>query len=355
VTPPVTYDLSLYHGKWYLYWGLAPLLFLWPFYLLGGVHASDYIFTMLGGLANVFLMYLCLRQVKRYFGLSLSLFAEVFLLLSYAFASPNFALSLHGTIWFTSQIFAATFLLLSLLFFFLHLNTGKNYQVLLSVAFFCLACLSRYSLIANGFLFLYLFSHRRGTVQKLSPRLLLTMVFIVLCFLSLGLFFNYLKFQNIFEVGERFVQGASRYVQIEHSGKIFSMSYLWNNSYYGFLNLRFSFSWYPLAIHPDPEGNSAFLFYPSLLLCSVPFLKYRQFDAKKRFFILIAGIAITVLVIGMLLYFADGWLQVGYRYLYDAFPLCFLLMLLTVSSVSENVLWILLIAGISINYVAILN
>src|SRR5207248_3825654 len=146
VTPASTYDLSLYHGKWYLYWGPAPVLLLWPFYLLWGLNASDVLFTMLGGLANVVLLYLCIRQMRRYFSLSLSPIAEAFLLLSFAFASPNFFLSLVGRIWFTNQIFATTFLLAFYFFFFKYLNTGNLLHIVVSIVFFCLACLTRYSL-----------------------------------------------------------------------------------------------------------------------------------------------------------------------------------------------------------------
>lgn len=353
VTPPNTYDLSLYHSKWYLYWGSAPILFLWPFYLLWGTNASDVLYTMLGGLANVLLMYFCVREVKRYFNLSLSPLAELFLILGYAFASPNFTLSLEGKIAFTSQIFATTYLLLFLFFFFKYLNTAKQYQIMLAVTFFCLACLSRYSLIFNGLLLTYLLCDRKLTGKKISPRLLLSIGSLLVFFLLLGALLNYMKFQNIFEVGLRFVQGAPRYTAIEHSGKIFSLGYLWHNIYYGFLN-PVSLSWQPLAIKVDSEGNSAFLFYPSLLLCPLLFFKYKHFDTKKRFFVLITGAAIVITVVSLLLYFSDGWAQFGYRYLLDAFPLYFLLLSLVLPYLSENVLWTILIWGTSINFLAIM-
>ena len=53
VTPPATYDLSLFEGRWYLYWGPAPVLFVLPFYLLSHLQASDVVFTMMGGIINV--------------------------------------------------------------------------------------------------------------------------------------------------------------------------------------------------------------------------------------------------------------------------------------------------------------
>src|ERR1700693_5286944 len=39
VIPHSTFDLSLYQGRWYLYWGPAPVLLLWPFYLIWGTNA----------------------------------------------------------------------------------------------------------------------------------------------------------------------------------------------------------------------------------------------------------------------------------------------------------------------------
>jgi hypothetical protein len=112
--------------------------------------------------------------MKIYFSISLSLMAEVFLILTFAFASPSFFLSLAGKIWFTNQIFATTFLLLFYCFFFQYLNTSKLYSIVASVAFFCLACLTRYSLLFNGLLLTYLFWDRKVTGKKIELRLLVS-------------------------------------------------------------------------------------------------------------------------------------------------------------------------------------
>lgn len=53
VTPPTKFDLSLFHNKWYLYWGPAPGLFILPFYIISRLNASDVIFTLLAGIGNV--------------------------------------------------------------------------------------------------------------------------------------------------------------------------------------------------------------------------------------------------------------------------------------------------------------
>ncbi|SRR6266487_3198624 len=354
VTPPSTYDLSLYHGKWYLYWGPAPVLLLWPFYLIWGVNASDVLYTMLGGVANVVLIYLCICEMKNYFSISLSLMAEAFLLLSFAFASPNFFLSLTGNIWFTSQIFAITFLFLYYFFFFKYLNTGKVYHIAVSVAFFCLACLTRYSLLFNGLLLAYLFWDSKITGKKITLRLLVSVSLTGLFFVCLGAFYNYLKFQNILEVGQRFQQGSERYAAILKSGKILSFNYFWYNFYYYFLNpISFSLRKYMLRI--DVEGNSVLMVYPSLLLVSVLFFKFKRFDAKKRFFVLTVAVAALITLTFLMLYFATGRVQFGNRYFFDAFPLFFLLLVLVMPYIPKPVQLVLMIWGIVINFWGVLT
>ncbi len=353
VTPVSTYDLSLYHGKWYLYWGPAPVLLLWPFYLIWGVKASDVLYTMLGGVANVVLIYLCIREMKRYFSISLSLMAETFLLLSFAFASPNFFLSLTGNIWFTSQIFATTFLLLFYFFFFQYLNTGRLYHIVVSVAFFCLACLTRYSLLFNGLLLVYLFWDSKMTGKKIELRLLVSVGLTLLFFVCLAAFYNYLRFQNILEVGQPFQQGSKRYSAVLKSGIILSPKYFWYNMYYYFLNpIYFSVSKHILRI--NGEGNSVLMVYPSLLLVPVLFFKFKQFDAKKRFFVLTVGIAALITVMFLMFYFATGWVQFGNRYFFDAFPLFFLLLVLLIPYIPKPMQLALLIWAIVINFWGVL-
>jgi hypothetical protein len=354
VTPPSTYDLSLYHGRWYLYWGPAPLLLLWPFYLLWGLNASDVLYTLLAGLANVVLIYLCIREMKRYFSLTLSLMAEAFLILSFAFASPNFFLSLTGKIWFTSQIFATTFLFLFYFFFFKYLNTHKLLHIVVSLVFFCLTCLTRYSLIFHGLLLIYLFWDSRMTAQKISLRLLAWVGATVLFFVCLGALYNYLKFQNILEVGQRFQQGSMRYDAIIKSGNSLSFTYLWHNIYYYFLNpVYFSLSKHVLRI--DHEGNSVLMVYPALLLAPVLFFKFKQFDARQRFFVLTAGAAALITVVFLMLYFATGWVQFGNRYFLDAFPLFFLLLVFVMPYIPKPVQLLLIIWGIVINFWGVLT
>src|SRR2546421_2205559 len=132
VTPPSTFDLSLYQNKWYLYWGPTPILFILPFYLISHLQASDTLYTLMGGAGNVILFYFVMMKFQKYFSISLSLPAQAFLLFSFGLASPNFVLSLDGHVWFTCQIFAISYLLLFYLCFFMFLDSEKPSLFLLA-------------------------------------------------------------------------------------------------------------------------------------------------------------------------------------------------------------------------------
>ncbi len=354
VTPPSTYDLSFFQDKWYLYWGPAPVLLIWPFYLIWHIHTSDVLYTALAGLANVGIIFLCIREMKRYFNLSLSLAAEILLLLSFAFASPNFFLSLSGQIWFSSQIFAMLYLFLFYLFFFKYLNSGKQYHILLSVGCFFLACLTRYSLIFHGLLLLYLFWDSKVTGKKLSLRLFVEIGVLSLCFVGVLLLYNYLRFGSILEVGQRFQEGSARYDAAVKSGRTVALQYFWYNVYYYFLNpIRFAWEQHPIKI--DAEGNSVLMVYPVMLLSGIVFFKLRQFDAKKRIFVWIVSAATLIVVAFLMFYFATGWVQFGNRYFYDAFPLFFLLAVIAAPSVPTLIQLLLVLWGMIINFGGVLS
>lgn len=53
-----TKDLSFYHNQLYLYWGPAPVIFIWPFYAVMGMNASDVFYNLLAGILNILLFYL---------------------------------------------------------------------------------------------------------------------------------------------------------------------------------------------------------------------------------------------------------------------------------------------------------
>ncbi len=354
VTPPDHYDLSLYQNKWYMVWGPAPVLLILPFYLIFHLNASDVLYTAIGGTVNVALLYMVMQEFKKYFMISISLLDEIFILFNFGLDSPNLFLSVAGQIWFTSQIFAVVYLLLFYLFYLRFLNYERYYQLILSIIFFCLACLSRSSLLFNGILFFYLFIHYKNSGRAISAKIISPIVLLTLAFGSLGAFYNYLKFHDILETGERFVVGAARYASVDKSGVILSPHYVLRNIYYCFLNTVHFSSTHQL-VFLDPNGNSVFLVYPALLLIPLLFCNRKYRDKKRCIFLIIAGMVIILNLSLVMLYFATGWVQFGYRYFFDMIPLLFLLLMFIWQYVPFSIQMVLLMWGIVVNFCGVIG
>lgn len=349
VNPPSHYDLSLYQYKWYLYWGPAPVLFVLPFYLASHLQASDILYTLVGGAGNVILFYFVMQAFKRYFNISLSLMAEAFLLFSFGLASPNFVLSLHGDIWFTSQVFSTTYLLLFYLCYFLFLSSEKHSLFILATVFFYLAVLSRYSLIFNGILYFYLLIHYRLLDRKAPLKLFVSFGVLTLAFIGVLGTYNYLRFGNPLDVGQTYQQGAHRYDSALQSGHYLSLSYVWHNVYYYFLNIvHFQQTHRPVVI--DVEGNSVFSVYPALLLLPVLFYCRKYVNKKRLLFLGAAGLIVGLNVIFLMLYFATGWVQFGNRYFFDVVPMLFLTLIFILEYIPNSIQLAILLFGIFVNF-----
>jgi len=349
VKPPSTFDLSFYQSKWYLYWGPAPVLFILPFYLVSHLQASDTLYTLVGGAGNVILFYFLMQEFQKYFNISLSLIAEAFLLFSFGLASPNFVLSLNGNIWFTSQIFATMYLLLFYLCYFLFLNSEKYFLFLLATVFFYLAVLSRYSLIFNGILYIYLLVHYRLSGRKAPLKIFWSFGILTLAFAGLLGTYNALRFGNVLEVGQRYQQGAPRFDAILKSNRILSLSYVWHNVYYYFLNIvHFRPTSRPVVI--DAEGNSVFSVYPALLLLPVLFYTRKYVNRKRLLFLGVGSVIVVISTIFLMLYFATGWVQLGNRYFFDVMPILFLMLIFILEYVPRSIQLALLLFGMFVNF-----
>jgi hypothetical protein len=342
--PPSLLDLSFFENKLYLYWGPAPAVFVLPFYLLFHLQASDVIYTAIAGTVNVVLFYAVMQAFKKYFHLALSLPTEAFLLISFGLASPNFTLSVDGMVWYTDQIIAGTYLLLFYLLYLQFLNSNKHFQLVLSSVFLCLACLSRYTLLSNGILFVYVFLHSKRSGRPIPVRIILSIVLIILAFISLEAFYNFVRFHDVLETGHRF-QGSV----VPSTDPIFSVRYVLNNAYYCFVNfLHFSPDNPPLVI--DLGGNSIFSIYPMLWLLPILFYKRKYAEQKRMLFLLLAGMVIGLNLLMLMFYMGTGWKQFGYRYIFDLLPLVFLLLMFILPSIPTLIQLGLLAYGIFVNF-----
>lgn len=343
-----TYDLSFYKGRWYMYWGPAPVLFIFPFYLLGGFFRSDRVYTLIGGLLNIFVFYLLMKEFIKFFKLKVKDIHQKTLIISFALASPNFFLSIRSGVWFTNQVIAMFYLLFSYLFFFLYLRKKQLKYFTVSVLFFNLAWLSRYLLFLNVMFFVYLIIKEKANLKKLS------LVFVFLTSLAFAIFFanNYLKFGNIFETGASYQIGNPYFNEKIRKGEFFKFSYFFDNLYYYFLNPLTFTSQFPY-VSTDLMGNSVFIVYPLTLLGLSGLI--RKIKSSDELLILTVKLFVVIYLGILMLYMATGFAQFGNRYFFDVIPWWFLFSLFSIKKIGKMGVLFLIIFGFLVNLLGIIS
>lgn len=346
VTPAYrTYDLSIFEGSWYLYWGPAPVFLILPFYLFSRLTTSDVFYTLVWGSANVALFALLINQAIKTFQLKTSTFAKIFLLINFALISPNFYLSLNGAIWQTNQILATTYLLVFYYFYLLFLQKRKWWQLGLAAVFLCLAWMSRYLMIFNYLLLVIPLMQTLNNPIKLLKTILL-IGGVSLFFVAVTFSYNYLRFNNPLETGYRYQLTTPRYMKYIQAGHYFTFDNFYHNFQTMFLSLP---TLSGVKVSFDPEGNSILAVYPLTLL--LPFLLIHKLkDNLAKSFVLTSLVILSLGIISTLLYVATGWIQVGYRYFLDIAPLWFLLTIFVLDKVPKSLKLIITLGGIYISY-----
>lgn len=353
VISPHSYDLSFYHGNFFLYWGPAPTLFILPFYVLSRLNTSDVFYTLVAGIINVFLFYFIIGEAVTFFKLKLSNNAKMFMVGCFAFASPNYYLSLGGKIWHTNQIIAVFFLLIFLLFYFKFLTRSRTLFFALALLFFNLAWLSRESLLYYAPLFLYPVILKWKAHSREAKKLFFLTIIITTTFFVFFAFYNYARFESPLETGMSHQLANERYQKLIHENKILSLEYLPHNIQYEILN-PFSFSLTPPFMKWDSEGNGIFFVYP-LLFTLVYFAKVKIKERYTRIFLYISLLVVTMSITTLLMYMGTGWYQFGSRYYFDNIPLLFLITIFIVKKVPVPLRYLIFFYGAIINTIGVIT
>lgn len=348
VNPPTAYDLTSFNGMLYLYWGPTPVLFVLPFYLLGGLFTSDVIYTFFAGFLNVVLFFLTAREAAEHFGIKRK-FGVYVLTLFYALTSPNLYLAMGGRVWHTNQIISVFYLLIFLIFIFKYLNSrSKTLYFLLGNIFFVLAWMSRSTLFFYAILIFYviylLYKDKRTESFKKA-------IFITILVNMVGLFlffaYNYFRFGNFLETGITYQLSDPRFSTAITSGQFLSFRFFIDNFQHYFLEHAYLLLKAPF-IKANPEGNSIFSVYIFSILFLLLFGK--KIFEKNRIFLSFSIIAITGIISFLLLFMGTGWTQFGSRYFFDAVPLMLLSLLFVINEVPRFLVIGLLIYGFVVNY-----
>lgn len=329
---PATVDVIVSHGKHYVVYPPFPALILIPFVAIWGTRTSDVLFTAINGALDLPLLFLFFEQVRAN-GLTRRPWRHnmVLAVLLY-FGSIHLWLSLAGRIWMTAHIMCFTLTLLSL---FLALRRHYTWSAIaLACAFFCRGT------VALGFPFLlYLAWQDAGRApvierflsslrarrpdwsaipwRRLAPPVAVGVVMVLLFMVR-----NFLMFQSPLESGYNLLL-QQRYPEVTHG--VFNVVYIPANIIANFFTFPLVTFTGPYDRHPlidiinHGDAVNPFFTTPLFLL-----LFWRNRNRSQIRAALWATIGLFV--VAVLCFHAAGFVQFGARYLFDAYPYAFFLL-----------------------------
>jgi hypothetical protein len=306
-------DISLRNGIYYWALGPFPAIVLMPFEFVatGGMFYQGYLqpFLVLALLTIVF-------RIARRAGYGVE--DAVYLAFGFAFATAFLGVGLWPWSWQFSQAITCV-----LLFAAIAEMVGKRRLLILGILFALI--LATRATAALGVVWCV------GEVLITSTpwrKKLLSLVAIglpCLFVLMLLLLYNYARFNNAFDQGYK-EQLVASWAAVTRDQGILSLRHLPYNLYYMLfalpvpishdntsIVLRFPF------IAANPWGMSIFVTSP----CVLYLFGLRQRDATSRLLLL----TVSVIAVPILLYWASGYRQFGYRYSLDFLPFLYYLLL----------------------------
>lgn len=332
---PKNTDIVVLHGKTYTIFPPFPALLLVPFVAIFGLRTSDVFFTSVCSALLLSFLFLLFEQVRE-IGLTRRSWRENALIaVLFYFGSIALWLSLGGELWFTAQVVAVMMTALSLLLAFRR-HYGWS-TVALACAFF-----SRGNLLVAFPLLFYLawedcgkepllerfavsLWQRRPDWAAVPWRRLAVPAGVTVAMVALFMLHNAVLFGSPFESGYGIIL-QQRYPQVKHG--VFSPYYFPRDLLANFFTFpRVSFA-NPYNLHPTidmlngGEGLSVFFTTPLFL-----YLFWRNRGGFSR---LRAALWVTLglMTAQILLFHWTGWITFGARYLFEAYPYAFLLLVL---------------------------
>jgi len=319
IDPSATADLTMYNGNWYVPNPPFPAFFYLPFVaIFGKANVNAVFLSICVSVVNVLFMYLILERASKLGLIPTRQPGNLLLTILFAFGTPNWWVSISGRMWFISQLLTLTCVTLAVL---LALHQKSPWLVGTSLG---LAVLSRPNAFTTWpFLLgitLFLMAQCKGKLDWKEVIRWSIQSAVPVCLAVLGLlYYNYVRFENIFDFGYVTLKGADYILAAVEKYGMFNIHFIPTNlrvMLFSFPPLEFRN--HCLAFSSSKEGFSIFITTPAL------FYLFRRW---KKNWVTIGALVSVVLSMGMLLmYHNTGSWQFGYRYILDfIIPLLFLL------------------------------
>ncbi len=315
--PAMTYDLSMYNGRWYMTWGLLAAIVHIPLQLLAdGRYVPALYTTILFGSVTVGVVWKMLERARLDWFPKAPAWQTIGFTLLYAFGTMQYYLSTVGSIWQVNQVVSTFFGVLGTAVILKKKRSIGDY--LLSSAFYSVALWGRPTvgllMIIPLFLLFYEVSSAKKLIYVITP---------IVLSLSALLIYNAARFANPLETGHRFLTEAPDLAARRQQYGMLSFSYLPTNAWHMVVAPP-KFSWANgLRIDIDLMGNSIFWLSP-VLLFAMGTVRW-VFNDGYSHLVKAAWLGIGITAFASLLYYNTGWMQFGYRYALDFSFLLFLL------------------------------
>lgn len=332
-SPPTTYDLAYFGGKWYTTWGIIPALILIPLQYIKGQFIPTFYLSIIFSSINVVLMYFLLLRVKREFLPQMSSFGIFIFLLLFAFGTTQFYVGTLGSVWHVDQITTSFLGMVGIYIVFR--KKRKFIHYLTSIVFFSSTLLGRPTNVLLSLLPITLYICDPSVRAMLSfaskTKAVLAKQLILLClpfliFLSMFLLFNYIRFNNPFEYGFNYIHETKHLQQLREKNGPFSVKNIPQNLWYMLFEIPSLTFEEKIDLHFNLKGNSIFFLTPPLLAI---FLAFPVMKIGKKIMLhpYISSLWITsiITIIPSLMHHSSGWMQFGYRYSLDVNVLLVLL------------------------------
>ncbi len=203
------WDHAFYNGKYYVYFGIGPVIFGYlPYYVLFGKHITNYVIVLVISILTLIGMLLLLKEVtKRYFkNIPFLLF-----IIMYGFlASILLKIVSSPTIYIVPIVYALMFTFFGLYFMISSIKKDKISTPLIMAGSMCMALVAscRPQFLVGSFLLIPIFWDSifkdRTLFSKKSIKQTIAFIMPYVIVAGLLMFYNYIRFDSILEFGSNY-------------------------------------------------------------------------------------------------------------------------------------------------------
>lgn len=321
--PTFYHDKLIFDDKTYIPFPPGASFILIPFVFLNENVTQQQTSIFIGAIDIVLIYLLLLNFTTKRNSILLSIF--------FGFGTSFFWSAVVGTTWFFAHVVAIFFLTISLL---LHFKQ-KHFW---SGIFFALSALTRIPIILSGvFYLMQLFKQKKKFINFLIGAFI---------FIPIFLFYNFLRFGNVFETGYEIIYKQYKSSVIKYSvGESFG--------YFDYKNIPLHLYTFfvmppvftPLGgLKPSPFGMGILFTSPLLFIALKP--KFKKGIELESI------ITAVVCAIPSFLHYAQGWVQFGYRFILDF--IVFLMIILAIRFKPSRFNLFLILISVMVNFWGVL-